>query len=81
MDKFLNILLFKMDTVDGRPDTIYIYQNQLLQNKYKNLKPNIITFKNREIAHEQRLKIVQKLMYKFKLMRIRSKISYAAFIN
>mmetsp|Transcript_21210 Transcript_21210/g.32863 ORF Transcript_21210/g.32863 Transcript_21210/m.32863 type:complete len:126 (-) Transcript_21210:2320-2697(-) len=79
MNNLLQILLFSMNTVDGQRDSIYFYQHQKMKRKYRN--KIAMNFKKREITMETRLEILHNLMFKFKLMRIRSKISFSAFIK
>lgn len=66
MDNLLTIILSKMHSLDGNLNTSLPLENFMSQKKGVNME---------EVHHV----IVRKTLFKFKILRIRMKISYIAF--
>jgi len=86
MHKLLKYLIFKMKTVDGEPRSalkLLDFMNRQTENDYmlRKSKTTLSDTVKKEINKQNECILFNKVCLKFKILQIRAKISYMAFVK
>ena len=89
MDDLIKLIVRGMNTVDGNKDSLQVVRKKILKIKKRDQRDHEIPFNkadfdddgNPVIQEKEYYSILRSTCFKYKLMRIRCKISYQAFIT
>jgi hypothetical protein len=83
MDNFLRILIHELNTVDGHRDSAKQLKETLTKQQFRQIKEHKLLHKkqpqdSKSILEQVNLMVLKQVLLKYKIMRIRSKISFSA---
>jgi hypothetical protein len=87
MDDFLRVLIVAIKTIDGTKGSFENAYREVFNRKAEKIKQNLIEIDNRKILRKAELTeyeeycINKTTLFQYKLLRIRAKISFSAFIK